>query len=448
MILIKDEDENVSPELKEEVEDEDTATSEFSSSDSDDDKDQDFSLFPPVKKKPVPAPTPSSSPSLKEFICDYCQHSFKAKQGLTRHVQSHIDISVPWKCDELNCSFAASSKKKLNLHKFHSHNIPLPMNKNDYVATILQKEVNAPITVKDFNCFCGVSFGSMFSLRAHKNRLHRNKNKCNFGCKNVQYVKTGHFLRHVKAKHPDMLDQLLTKPRNSAPNSSPENNEEHATLQCDKCEFATQKRSLLQCHVESHVPYIDREKFECVTCHKLFTRATSLRVHRQTIHEKIRRMALKHAKDRRKPFKCSMCDRRFLKRYMMNRHQQMAHKVDSAKTPVNALFRNLKAGKKFKCNCGKEFSSKSRLTRHKIKHNENFVDDPIKMFQCPQQGCSNAFTQRCNLIRHQKAKGHLRPEEIVNLKFTCACGDRFFSYRGYSYHCDKNNCKKKKAASF
>ena len=478
VILISDEDEDErnSEDLKENEDDEDSALSEYSSSDFDDERDQDFSIFRPnieVKKKPIVI-VPTINPTMsKDFICDYCQHSFKAKQGLTRHVQSHLAVSVPWKCDVNNCKFAASSKKKLNLHKFHSHNIALPLNKNDYIVeNNNQKKVKStPIKASHFSCFCGASFGSMFSLRAHKNRLHRNKNKCTFGCKNVQYVKTGHFIRHVKAKHPAMLSQLIKKPQNIDTIPLLVNIDESLNLSflnCDKCEFKTEKKALLKSHVISHVPYNNREKLECETCHKVFTRATSLRVHQQTIHEKIRpykcpkcpnvafkqqghlndHIAFKHAKDRKKDYKCNLCARRFLKQYMLNRHQRIAHKIDSIQTPYNAPFRSSKVEKKFKCKCGKEFSSKQNLTKHKKNHKDFNDEVSLKMFQCPQPGCLNAFTQQCNLIRHQKAKGHLQAEELQNLKFSCNCGDMFSSYRGYSNHCDKNGCKKKKVTSF
>lgn len=299
--------------------------------------------------------------------------------------------------------------------------------------------------------------------------MHGRRNKCTYGCENVQYVKTGHFLRHVQNKHPEKLEECLKRSESyiTKLNSSLLNNISFEILQCDKCDFKTLKKSSLKSHIESHLPYSDREKFECKKCHKMFTRATSLRVHYQTIHEKIRKykcpkcpnvafkqlghlndhLAFIHAKNRNKRFKCNLCDRFFLKRYMMNRHQQITHKSDPRQTIPATTFSNLKVEKTFKCYCGKDFPFRSRLLKHQLKHD---VDDtfPDKEFKCPETGCLHAFTQRCNLIRHQKAKGHLRPEEIKNLKYACTCGAKFFSYRGYGYHCDKNKCKKKNVSKF
>lgn len=300
--------------------------------------------------------------------------------------------------------------------------------------------------------------------------MHGRRNKCTYGCENVQYVKAGHFLRHVQNKHPEKLEECLKKSESyiTKLNSSLLNNISFEILQCDKCDFKTLKKASLKSHIESHLPYTDREKFTCEKCHKVFTRATSLRVHRQTIHEKIRRfkcpkcrnvafkqlshlndhLAFKHSKNGKKHFKCKLCDRFFLKRYMMNRHLRLSHKSDPRQTPLVTPIRKPKGENPFKCFCGKVFPFQSRLLKHQLKHEE---DDalPDKPFKCPEAGCLHAFTQRCNLIRHQKAKGHLRPDEIKNLKYSCHCGAKFFSYRGYGFHCDKNkDCKKKSLSKF
>lgn len=166
--------------LKEEEEAEEEEESLMSDSviaNSDDDKDQDFLIVRAngrTKMKPIPKTIKLSlSPVLlaEKFTCDYCQQTFKAKQGLTRHVQSHIANSVPWKCNAIDCDYATSSKIKLNHHKYELHAIPLPLPKgfNSVDKKKLPEIVTPPaVVVPDFSCFCGASFNSMFSLRAHK----------------------------------------------------------------------------------------------------------------------------------------------------------------------------------------------------------------------------------------------------------------------------------------
>lgn len=143
-------------------------------SEPDDEKDEDFSIksssiksFKSRPKKPEPPNVPLSP--VGKFICDYCKVAFKAKQGLTRHVQSHIEKSVPWKCSFEKCKFAGSSRIKLSLHKFEAHNIPVSAGRSS--EQMKKSKVDVEVVadqVKDFTCFCGLKFKSMFSLRAHK----------------------------------------------------------------------------------------------------------------------------------------------------------------------------------------------------------------------------------------------------------------------------------------
>lgn len=144
-------------------------------SEPDDEKDEDFSMksssiksFKSRPKKPEPLNVPL--PTVGKFICDYCKVAFKAKQGLTRHVQSHIEKSVPWKCSFEKCNFAGSSRIKLSLHKFEAHNIPVSAGRSSeqMKKSKVGVEVKVEQEVKDFICFCGLKFKSMYSLRAHK----------------------------------------------------------------------------------------------------------------------------------------------------------------------------------------------------------------------------------------------------------------------------------------
>lgn len=122
----------------------------------------------PRKKKKFrpPARLPQDEAQYK-FHCDYCEASFKAKQGVCRHVQSHIVCSKPWICDEKLCELAFSSKVKLNLHKFEAHDIALPLQNNSEKKPRVVVATSLPI-VNEHLCFCGASFFTLFSLRAHK----------------------------------------------------------------------------------------------------------------------------------------------------------------------------------------------------------------------------------------------------------------------------------------
>lgn len=159
----------------EEIDSQSIVSDSGDSPDSDDVRDHDFMIRQvAAKSKKKAAPKQSVSPTASEqFTCDYCNQTFKAKQGLTRHVQSHIELSIPWTCDHDDCHFAASSKIKLNLHKNQTHNIPMSLLRpqNGHAAEIkpVKKVVaDVPASDKEWFCFCGATFLTIFSLRAHK----------------------------------------------------------------------------------------------------------------------------------------------------------------------------------------------------------------------------------------------------------------------------------------
>lgn len=181
VIEISEDDESLIEEEEEEAEEEEESImSDSIKANSDDDKDQDFLIAQAngrvkAKQSPSKAIKLNFSPDAlaEKFTCDYCQRTFKAKQGLTRHVQSHIESSVPWKCNVIDCDYATSSKIKLNNHKYELHAIPLPLPKVANGVAAEKKRPPETVTspasvVPGFSCFCGATFNSMFSLRAHK----------------------------------------------------------------------------------------------------------------------------------------------------------------------------------------------------------------------------------------------------------------------------------------
>lgn len=232
-----------------------------------------------------------------------------------------------------------------------------------------------------------------------------------------------------------------------------ENNTESEILCCDSCEFKTLKKSLLKSHIASHLPFAERKKFECKKCHKIFTRATSLRVHLLTVHDKTRKykcpqcvisfkelthlsehIAVKHGK----PFNCDICDRTFFKRSLFESHGRQFH----AKKLSMESIEPVKAKLLFVCHCGKTLSTKTRLLKHQLSHKHKREVDTAKKFKCPEPSCHRSFKQRCNLVRHQKEKEHLLPQQMNNLKYRCSCGSKFFTERGYSFHCETSDCVK------
>ncbi|XP_070502445.1 zinc finger protein 25-like [Chironomus tepperi] len=96
--------------------------------DSDHSSDNDFK----VRGIKLPKPFTAKIEEPKQLICDFCHTTFAKKQGLIKHVQSHIDnTSGDWQCDK--CNFSTTSRFKLMSHKKNFHN-EQSVTKNNYVG--------------------------------------------------------------------------------------------------------------------------------------------------------------------------------------------------------------------------------------------------------------------------------------------------------------------------
>ncbi|CAH1642694.1 unnamed protein product [Spodoptera littoralis] len=85
-----------------------------------------------------------------------------------------------------------------------------------------------------------------------------------------------------------------------------------ASYTCDKCQFSTNKRTVIQRHVKTHS---SSERHACHQCGKLFTTMESLRVH-----------TLRHDKSKR--LRCDLCDKYFLYASSLLKHKQAHQRED------------------------------------------------------------------------------------------------------------------------
>lgn len=112
----------------------------------------------------------------ENFQCDFCLKYFKNKQGLSRHVQSHIDPAIPWKCE--SCNFQTKSVSKLCAHRSSAHPIKGTLISNAIKEhakvkgrSVVEKaspENEEKAGTKEYICFCGSKFQHARSLCAHK----------------------------------------------------------------------------------------------------------------------------------------------------------------------------------------------------------------------------------------------------------------------------------------
>lgn len=140
----------------------------------------------------------------------------------------------------------------------------------------------------------------------------------------------------------------------------------------------------------------------------------------------------------------------------LKQHKLQEHKEEDEDSNRNfkELMPPTKLSGKYICVCTREFTYPSRLLEHQRycrqykSQSENAVTSSSKRssdnlskktHKCFK--CGRAFNQKSNLIRHQKAAGHLDLAMRTNLKFQCEqCKQKFFSLNGLRKHQSRNSC--------
>lgn len=188
-------------------------------------------------------------------------------------------------------------------------------------------------------------------------------------------------MRHVQQKHPEHYAECLKRANATAAPFKANGKAKFKIFQCERCDYKTLKQADLRAHSEVH---------------------------------------------QQKKFKCINCGKRYSKPYLLTRHKLTCRKKNTKSVSAPVIKQKVaKAVPKFAV---KMLQMREETPGAEIRH------------VCDTPGCTMAFTKRFNLMRHQKAKGHLSPEELKKLKFTCVCGERFFSASGHAYHRDKMKC--------
>lgn len=304
-----------------EDDDDDDEMSEISEtpSSSEHESDVDYKLNDRSFKTKSPALNISSITSAEKLVCDYCNLTFKAKQGLVRHVQAHLDMSptkrrvYPFKCNV--CNFSSNSKAKLSMHKTRHHKI---IKKDKTYIIKRAHEISNKIPTGRFKCFCGVFFETRRSLQSHRARRHGSLNKCNFGCANLRFPTTGEWIRHVRSSHPSFENECLQMVNANKTNEWYTEIKEDEKILCTKCDFEASDIDILTRHNQT---IHENGKVECVECFKLFANSTSLRMHINTIHREIRK------------FQCPKCESSFKQHVHLKEHMIGVHKILSKVIP-------------------------------------------------------------------------------------------------------------------
>ncbi|KAK3799750.1 hypothetical protein RRG08_025365 [Elysia crispata] len=405
----------------------------------------------------------------KPFACDKCGCQFPAKSHLIAHMVVHTR-EQPYACDVCGrkFSFASCLRRHLIVHdrseqssmpKIKSHNSSRKKSQLDagicFCCEDCGKKFAGLDSLHDHICHhvgilpykcpdCGKQYANLLDLRQHKKDVHR---ACKDSRDHICEVcgKVFQQLKHLKV-HMSGHSQTLAwicEVCGSRFSSLPKL-KKHQTVkceaiprlqECDECHVsftssAELKRHKLASHdgpsandleVFTGVPTkLNLQNYECLDCHKVFSRYRHLRKHRQSCMKET-------------TFSCATCGEKFLEIKTLEKHiddfhnisnKINAHIISSRKRQRRSRGYNPSGRKHFRCDvCGKEFLSALYLSNHSALHTG---DMPV-ICEC----CGASFTHFNALQKHQTqtscgaSGGH----------FTCKfCDEKFDSLRELRIH--------------
>ncbi|CAG2055409.1 unnamed protein product [Timema podura] len=198
---------------------------------------------------------------------------------------------------------------------------------------------------------------------------------------------------------------------------------------CETCGKSFKIKTAMMEHLRVHLNDEDKEKFECDTCHTLYSSKNILKRH-MILHDKAKekkyacetcgktffklpnlRLHIKvHSEDR--PFKCSYCSMAFKWKKNLDTHTSI-HGL-ATDNPSKDDERIRKATPRVQCEvCGKYLASKWNLSVHMKRHNGNFTGSHMCHI------CGKTLCDSQAMSRHLKVHMGIKPFEckICNKHF-------------------------------
>nr|CAD7610345.1 unnamed protein product [Timema genevievae] len=198
---------------------------------------------------------------------------------------------------------------------------------------------------------------------------------------------------------------------------------------CETCGKSFKIKTAMMEHLRVHLNDEDKEKFECDTCHTLYSSKNILKRH-MILHDKAKekkyacetcgktffklpnlRLHIKvHSEDR--PFKCSYCSMAFKWKKNLDTHTSIHGLATDNHSKDDERIR--KATPRVQCEvCGKYLASKWNLSVHMKRHNGNFTGSHMCHI------CGKTLCDSQAMSRHLKVHMGIKPFEckICNKHF-------------------------------
>lgn len=319
----------------------------------------------PEEKHQISKRLRCSSPIKQQtlFICEVCAFTTSTQHAFKLHLKQHeADLSC--------CTITFNNKNELNKHKQLVHNIT-------------SKKQNFAFKTAAICDICGFNTRSLGDLRKHIRKHRKSKQKCDICYKEFRDLtrhmssfhdndhscqicgssfKTFHHLRnHLKTHEqptecPICHKFLANMDRHLKWHERPNTK----LFYCEQCGRVCSTKQAVQEHVQRvHEKMPLGKSYPCPVCKLQFIRNSDLRRHSfihytKKIHScdvpgcnemfktsfQLNCHMMIHNPNNEATFQCSFCDKKYLRKAALNKHQKISHSDIIAKLPVNNFKKN------------------------------------------------------------------------------------------------------------
>nr|CAD7397052.1 unnamed protein product [Timema poppensis] len=310
------------------------------------------------------------------FSCEVCHTTFTDTLALAGHKMAAHSASK-FQCNF--CDLEFNNNNQLEEHeKIHkSRTVECPICGKTVDARGFKLHLNQHKNTNSFVCItCVKVFPNESELKSHTSaHSHEKRHLCET-CGKSFNIKTA-MMEHVKVHL---------------------NDEDKEKFECDTCHTLYSSKNILKRHMILH-DKAKEKKYACETCGKTFFKLPNLRLHIKV-----------HSEDR--PFKCSCCSMAFKWKKNLDTHTSIHELGTDNHSKDNERIR--KATPRVQCEvCGKYLASKWNLSVHMKRHNGNFTGSHMCHI------CGKTLCDSQAMSRHLKVHMGIKPFEckICNKHF-------------------------------
>lgn len=265
------------------------------------------------------------------LTCEYCGKIFHRRQHYSAHIRAKHTFEKPYKCDL--CDARYTNSHSLLVHK-RNHN-----NEKPFICS-----------------YCGKSFVCSGDLY-HHSKIHLNKreykcSQCEKGFNTASILRTHKICMHTDPKDWKYVCSYCTKkfPINSSLVTHMKRHTGIREFSCHICEKKFFDKSELTKHLRCHS---SERTYKCKMCpDKQYKNSYGLRKHMKIVHDigtlkickpekkflcpqcpkifafnnKLQKHMCTHTGE--KPFRCHVCDKKFIDNYYRKIHLKKKHNID------------------------------------------------------------------------------------------------------------------------